>query len=114
MHAMQLTAIGLDHLQAVELDQPEPGPGEVLVRFEAASLNPRDLQIMSGHFTPNVPLPLIPLSDGAGHVEAVGEGVSRVAVGDLVPPAFFPNWISGEATGGERAVSSGLNARRLT
>ena len=108
MKAIQLSGFGLDQLQVVELDLPEAGPGEVLVKLEAASVNPRDYQIITGGFTPNVEFPLIPLSDGAGKVVAVGEGVSRVAVGDLVTPLFFPNWISGEALGDERKLSGGL------
>lgn len=108
MKAINLTAFGLEHLESVVMEKPVPGANEVLVRFEAASLNPRDLQILTGQFTPNVPLPLVPLSDGAGIVEAVGEGVERVAVGDRVSPGFFPNWLHGEALGDERAISSGL------
>ena len=108
MKAIQLSGFGLDQLQVVALDLPEAGPGEVLVKLEAASVNPRDYQIITGGFTPNVEFPLIPLSDGAGKVVAVGEGVSRVAVGDLVTPLFFPNWISGEALADERKQSGGL------
>ncbi len=110
MKTIQLGAFGLDKLETVDLDQPSPGPGEVLVRMAAASVNPRDYQIVTGQFTPNVPFPLIPLSDGAGEVVAVGDGVSRAAVGDLVTPLFFPDWISGEALAGERKRSSGLEA----
>ena len=108
MKALQLTGFGLENLQSVTLDQPTPGPGEVLVKMGAASVNPRDYQIITGNFTPNVAFPLIPLSDGAGEVVAIGDGVSRVAVGELVTPLFFPNWVSGEALGDERKQSSGL------
>jgi NADPH:quinone reductase-like Zn-dependent oxidoreductase len=108
MRAIQLSAFGLDKLETVETDQPTPGPGEVLVQMNAASVNPRDYQIVTGQFTPNVPFPLIPLSDGAGEVVAVGDGVTRAAVGDIVTPLFFPDWISGEALGDERKRSSGL------
>ena len=76
--------------------------------MNAASVNPRDYQIAVGQFTPNVEFPLIPLSDGAGEVIAVGPGVSRVSIGDMVTPLFFPDWISGEALAGERQRSSGL------
>lgn len=111
MKAMHLTDFGLDHLVVIDTEEPgEPAPGEVLLRFAAASVNPRDSQIIAGQFTPNVGFPLVPLSDGAGEVVAVGSGVTRVARGDLVTPLFFPNWISGEALGDERAVSSGLEA----
>ena len=108
MKTIQLTAFGLENLQSVSVDRPTPGPGEVLVKMGAASLNPRDYQIITGQFTPDVAFPLIPLSDGAGEVVAIGDGVSRVAVGELVTPLFFPNWISGEALGDERKQSSGL------
>jgi NADPH:quinone reductase-like Zn-dependent oxidoreductase len=76
--------------------------------MQAASVNPRDYQIVTGHFTPNVSFPLIPLSDGAGEVVALGDGVTRVSVGDLVTPLFFPDWLSGEALAGERQRSLGL------
>jgi NADPH:quinone reductase-like Zn-dependent oxidoreductase len=110
MRAWQLNAFGLDNLTCDDLPTPEPGPGEVLVRFSAACVNPRDSQIIAGHFTPNVDFPLVPLSDGAGVVAAVGDGVRRVAVGDLVAPTFFPNWLAGEALADERKVSSGLES----
>ncbi|KGE03529.1 zinc-dependent alcohol dehydrogenase family protein [Pseudohaliea rubra] len=108
MRAWQLPAFGLDKLTLHDLPEPVPGPGEVLVRIEAASVNPRDSQIIAGHFTPHVDFPLVPLSDGAGTVTAVGAGVTRVAVGDLVAPGFFPHWLEGEALGDERKVSGGL------
>ena len=108
MRAWELAGFGLDNLQQVEIERPTLGPNDVLVRLEAASLNPRDCQIISGHFTPNVNFPLVPLSDGAGTVVEVGEQVSRLEVGDTVTPLFFPYWVSGEATTGERKLSSGL------
>ena len=110
MQVVELSAFGLDKLELIDREKPEAGPGEVLVRFEAASVNPRDYQIITGHFTPNVPFPLIPLSDGAGIVEAVGNGVSRVSISDRVTPTFFPEWVSGEALHSERAISSGMEA----
>ena len=108
MKAIELSRFGLDQLKLTELAEPSPGPGEVLVKMQAASVNPRDYQIVAGHFTPNVPFPLVPLSDGAGEVVALGEGVTRVGVGDLVTPMFFPDWLSGEALAGERQRSLGL------
>lgn len=108
MRQLELSQFGTEHLHLVEADMAAPGAGEVLVELEAATVNPRDLQIMEGHFTPNVPFPLIPLSDGAGIVRELGDGVTRVVVGDRVAPMFFPHWISGEASAGERAVSLGL------
>jgi NADPH:quinone reductase-like Zn-dependent oxidoreductase len=99
MRALQLIdGLGLDHLKITELPDPAPGPGEVLVRMRAASLNYRDLLMINGVYGPTTPLPLTPLSDGCGIVEAVGPGVSRVAVGDRVATMFFQSWLSGKPT----------------
>ena len=96
MRAMVLEGgTGLDHLKLVERPEPRPGPGEVLVRLAAASINYRDLATVTMMAPPR---PLIPLSDGAGVVEAVGDGVTRVNVGDLVMPGFFPHWTAGRPT----------------
>jgi len=96
MRAMVLDGgAGLENLKPAERDWPTPRPGEVVVRLSAASINYRDLATV----TMMAPTrPLIPLSDGAGLVEAVGEGVTRVKVGDLVMPGFFPHWIAGRPT----------------
>ncbi len=96
MRALQLIGgLGLENLEVVELPDPAPGPGEVLVRMRAASLNYRDLLMIQGVYGPQTPLPLTPFSDGCGVVEAVGEGVTRVEVGDRVASLFFQNWIAG-------------------
>lgn len=108
MKVMQLPGFGIERLEIVDSDVPKPRSGQVLVRFKAAALNYRDFQIISGDFTPNVTFPLIPLSDGAGQIVAVGEGVTELQTGDRVTPLFFPKWLSGEALRGERSVSSGL------
>ncbi|RKH03639.1 zinc-dependent alcohol dehydrogenase family protein [Corallococcus carmarthensis] len=81
----------------VETPQPQPGPGQALVRIHAVSLNYRDLIIARGTY-PGLKLPLIPCSDGAGQVVAVGHGVTRVKVGDRVSPTFFQVWTDGERT----------------
>lgn len=88
-------AFGLENLRCVERPDPEPGPGEVLVRLRAASLNYRDLLMVRGHYNPKQPLPLIPCSDGVGVVEAVGAGVERVREGDRVATMFTQTWIGG-------------------
>jgi len=99
MRAWELTdRFGLDHLRLVEREDKPPGPGQVAVRVRAASLNYRDLLMVEGQYNPKQPLPLVPLSDGAGEVEAVGPGVSRVAAGDRVMSVFAPRWIAGEPT----------------
>lgn len=89
---------GIDELKQVECDIPQPGPGEVLVKMKAASLNYRDLLMVSGSYARNLPLPLIPLSDGAGEVAAVGPGVQRWKDGDRVIGCFFQCWPAGKIT----------------
>ena len=87
---------GLDHLVAGSRPEPEPGPAEALVAMRAASLNYRDhVMLGRGYGARSGELPLVPVSDGAGEVVAVGPEVTRVAVGDLVCPCFSQTWISG-------------------
>lgn len=96
MKAYQLTeSKGADSLKLAELPAPHPAPGQIVVRVRAASLNYRDLMVATGRYGPGVPLPLVPLSDGAGEIAAVGEGVTQWKVGDRVAGAFFQNWQSG-------------------
>ncbi len=87
---------GLDALKQGERTKPSPGPGEVLVRIEAASLNYRDLMVVKGQYNPKMPLPRIPLSDAAGEVVEVGPGVGRVKVGQRVAGIFMQRWIAGD------------------
>jgi len=97
MKAIRLQgAGGLERLTAVEMEEPgAPQAGEILVRLHASSLNYHDYLVAIG----KIPTAdgLIPLSDGAGIVEQVGEGVSEFAVGDHVVSCFFPAWQKGEA-----------------
>ncbi|MEU4249859.1 NAD(P)-dependent alcohol dehydrogenase [Amycolatopsis sp. NPDC026612] len=74
---------------------PEPRHGEVLVRVRATSLNYRDLLILNGDHFADGGSGLVPVSDAAGEVAAVGEGVTRFAEGDRVINAFHPGWIAG-------------------
>ena len=91
-------AFGLDNLALTERPDPKPGHGEVLVRVRAASLNYRDLLTVRGQYNPKQKLPLIPCSDGAGEVVDVGEGVTRVKVGERVCANFAQRWIAGVPT----------------
>jgi NADPH:quinone reductase-like Zn-dependent oxidoreductase len=87
---------GIDTLRKVELPEPPaPAVGQVRVRLHAASVNPRDLQVLGGRYATWVKPELIPLSDGAGEVLEVGPGVWRVAPGDRVALTFHPHWIAG-------------------
>jgi NADPH:quinone reductase-like Zn-dependent oxidoreductase len=87
---------GLDALTLGERPQPQPGANEVLVRLKAASLNYRDLMVVKGQYNPKMPLPRIPLSDGAGEVAAIGPGVQRVQVGQRVAAIFMQKWLAGD------------------
>lgn len=89
---------GLDHLVPAERPIPVPGPGQVVVRIRAASLNYRDLLTVKGLYNPRLPLPRVPLSDGVGEVTAVGEGVSRLRSGERVAGIFCQGWLAGEPT----------------
>lgn len=87
-----------DAPEAVERPEPTAGPGQVVVRVRATSLNFRDLSVAGGQYGKNQPR-VIPLSDGAGEVAAVGPGVTRVKVGDRVAATFMQAWTSGPALG---------------
>jgi len=89
-------ASSLDALQLVEAPKPEPGPGEVLIRVRACSLNYRDQLIPQGLYMGGpIGQDITPLSDGAGEVEAVGPEATHFKVGDRVAGTFFQNWIDG-------------------
>ncbi|MBI5609307.1 MAG: NAD(P)-dependent alcohol dehydrogenase [Deltaproteobacteria bacterium] len=98
MYAVELREFGIAHLHMCERPAPTPGPEQVLVRVRAASLNYRDLMMIQGRYNPKQPLPLVPLSDGAGEVVAVGSAVDRVRVGDRVVGLFSQKWFGGEPT----------------
>jgi NADPH:quinone reductase-like Zn-dependent oxidoreductase len=98
MRQYQIQAFDYESLQLVDAPEPTPGPGEVLVRVRAVSLNYRDHLMVTGKYNPRQPLPLVPCSDGAGEVVAVGPRVSRVKVGDRVMASFAQDWIAGRAT----------------
>jgi NADPH:quinone reductase-like Zn-dependent oxidoreductase len=85
---------GLGNLVIEDRPDPKPKAGEVLVRVRASSLNYHDFIVALG----GIPTPdgRIPMSDGAGEVVAVGEGVTKWKTGDKVISLFFPNWQSGQ------------------
>jgi NADPH:quinone reductase-like Zn-dependent oxidoreductase len=86
----------IEGLKLVDSPTPQPGPGQVLVRIKAATLNYRDLLTIKGGYGSRQKFPLIPVSDGAGVVEAAGAGVREFAPGVRVVGSFFETWISGE------------------
>jgi NADPH:quinone reductase-like Zn-dependent oxidoreductase len=86
----------LDDLVMTQLDEPKPGPREVLIRVRACSLNFRDQAVLTGnYFGGKVPADQVPLSDGAGEVAAVGSEVTGYKAGDRVTSTFFMNWVEG-------------------
>lgn len=87
---------GLETLEIVERKDPTPGPDEVVVQWKATSLNYHDYLVATG----GIPVMngLIPMSDGAGEIIAVGENAGNWKVGDKVMSMFFPNWRDGKAT----------------
>ena len=84
---------GLQNIQIEDRPKPEPGPGEVLMRVRASSLNFHDLAVANG-MIPAADGRIL-MSDGAGDVEAVGPGVTRFKAGDKVISTFFPGWRDG-------------------
>lgn len=101
---------GIDSVVEASLD-PEPvHPGSVRLQMKASTLNFRDLLMVKGHYNPKQPLPLVPLSDGVGAVVEVGEGVSRVKIGDRVSPLFARGWLGGEM---DREVLKGTHGGPL-
>jgi NADPH:quinone reductase-like Zn-dependent oxidoreductase len=82
-------------LTLAEVAVPEPAAHEIVVRVGAVSLNYRDKLALEGEFGTHHPLPLVPASDAAGTVTAVGNAVSRFAVGDRVTSHFAPKWLRG-------------------
>ncbi len=99
---------GIDSLVLRDEPTPRPGPGDVLVRMRAASLNYRDLGVAGGRSARGpAPPNLVPLSDGAGEVAEIGAGVTRVKPGDRVAGTFMQTWIGGEIEPNHVASSLG-------
>ena len=102
---------GIEQLHCIERPDPQPGPHQICIRVKATSLNYRDLMTVKHGGLRGLKQPLIPLSDGAGEVVAVGEGVSRVKTGDRVAGIFFQSWLSGgpKASHGQSALGGALD-----
>jgi NADPH:quinone reductase-like Zn-dependent oxidoreductase len=82
-------------LQVIDCPDPSPRAGQVLVKMRATSLNYRDLLVLSGKYDRDPRPGRVPLSDGAGEVVAVGEGVQQFKPGDRVAGCFFQGWPAG-------------------
>jgi NADPH:quinone reductase-like Zn-dependent oxidoreductase len=86
---------GLAGLTVKEHPVPKPGPRQVVVRVRANSLNFRELSVLRGTYRLPVKPDVVMGADGAGEIAAIGEGVSRVTVGERVAVAMFPRWLDG-------------------
>ena len=99
---------GIDSLSLAERPDPTPGPRQVLVRVRATSLNYRALITVEGSSARAAPKPdLVPLSDGAGEVVAVGPGVTRIKAGDRVAGCFMQKWVGGAIDEAAQASAMG-------
>ncbi len=101
-------AESIDDLTLAEAPTPEPQRGQVTLRMRAWSLNYRDLMVATGRYgAGGTPPNLVPLSDGAGEVVAVGPDVRRVKLGDRVCPTFMQGWLGGDVVAESRMRSLG-------
>lgn len=98
MKTVQLVDFGIDNLKVTEQSPVEPTAEQILVRIEAVSLNYVDLLVIKGLLDSDLSLPYIPITDGAGVVESVGEAVTVFKPGDKVVTTFIPDWIDGQPT----------------
>ncbi|NOU30192.1 MAG: NAD(P)-dependent alcohol dehydrogenase [Polyangiaceae bacterium] len=106
-HEIQSSRSGIDAVTLVERPTPALGPGRVLVRMRALSLNYRDLPIVHGVYGVQ---PKVPISDGAGEIVAVGKGVTRWQVGDRVMGNFLPDFVAGPMTTAKARAALGGSA----
>ncbi len=108
MKAWQIRGeFGIENLRCVDVVEPKPGDGQVVVAMRAASLNYRDLATVRGIPGAKAPAALVLCSDGAGEVSAVGAGVRDLRVGDRVAPTFFQSWVDGPVSAEARSLALG-------
>ncbi len=93
--AVRVSRFGVGNLRTEQLPSEPLGAGTVRVAFSAVALNHRDLLVIRGTYGPNLPLPLIPCSDGAGRVVEVGDDAGSLALGDRVCTHMVPDWLDG-------------------
>ncbi|WP_445229782.1 zinc-dependent alcohol dehydrogenase family protein [Duganella rhizosphaerae] len=96
MQTYELQQFGtFDGLIQHERPTPQAGAGQILVKVHARSLNFRDLLIVKQRYAVPARAGVVPLSDGAGEVVALGAGVTTFALGDRVTATYFPLWQDG-------------------
>jgi NADPH:quinone reductase and related Zn-dependent oxidoreductases len=110
----------LDQLEIAEVPRPVPGPGQLLVRTQAAAVNPIDIALVTGRLRAELPVshPFVPGVDVSGVIAAVGEGVDRFVAGDAViawngvRSGAFAEYTIVEANDSAALRPAGLDARR--
>ena len=107
MKVYEVRQLGIENLVLVERAEPQPRANEAVVKFQAASLNYRDLMFVRGVYNPRARLPCVPFSDGSGEVVAVGADVKKCKVGDRVCPIFMQAWIEGSLSIEKRRTRAG-------
>lgn len=109
MKAQLLTRFQIDGIELRDVPRPVPGPGQVLLRMKAWSLNYRDLLVARGIYMPNLQFPFSMLSDGVGEVVETGDGVDSPRVGERVATCFMQAWREGTPDAGKSASALGGN-----
>lgn len=107
MKAQLLKSFGLDNIALENTPRPSPGPGQVLLRMKAWSLNYRDLLVARGHYMPRLQFPFSMLSDGVGEVLEMGPGVETPMVGARVATCFMQGWREGGISAEKSATALG-------
>jgi NADPH:quinone reductase-like Zn-dependent oxidoreductase len=107
MNAIELAAPSLDAFRPTKLPTPEPQRGEALVRLRAASLNFIDVAVATGNY-PGPKFPLVPVSDGAGEIAALGPKTTGWTIGDRIVAHAKPRWIGGRPRAFEARETRGV------
>lgn len=98
MKGWHISSFGIERLKQFEAPVPKAGPGQVVIKLRAASLNFRDLMMVKGFYNPKMQLPRIPCSDGAGEIVETGAGVNEWKKGDRVCGIFMQRWLEGRSS----------------
>jgi len=107
MRAWELRAFDIASLALAEKPDAVPKPGEVMVDIAAVALNYRDLAIAAGTYAPSQRFPMIPASDAAGTISAIGAGVTEWKVGDRVIGCYMQTWDRGPSRVSDRQNTLG-------
>ena len=108
MKAIIFEKFGINNLKLADIAQPVAGPGEVLVRVKAAALQYLDQQVVEGKIDLKLKLPHIPVSEGAGIIEHVGDSVKQWKKDDRVLIPFIQKWEAGKITTETNSIRTGL------